>query len=268
MLGVSTDSKGADVFLHQAIAIQRGVDEECAKVLGMVKHMLSIGGDADPLTGISRTYAPAEEGGEELPPQSRRVQVTAAELLGQVSVALEKMFTLKLTREEGNTEARADVKVDDQLLLADCPVGALMYMEAQVGQIIGLIDQIPVLNPAEEWSDAAPGLRDGVWASAARKTAVPRRIPQVQILSPAQVIDGQAFQPQVRAYETEKTVGWWTTVKYSGQMEAKVAQDMRARAVKVQEAVRKAREQANRLEVNDRRTAGPLLSYIFGSPAA
>jgi alkylated DNA nucleotide flippase Atl1 len=82
------------------------------------------------------------------------------------------------------------------------------------------------------------------------------------VLSPAQVIDGQAFQPQVRPYETEVTVGWWRIVKYSGQLDPKVQQDMRARAVKVSEAVRKAREQANRLEVTDR-SASPLLDYVF-----
>jgi hypothetical protein len=68
---------------------------------------------------------------------------------------------------------------------------------------------------------------------------------------------------QVRPYETEVTVGWWTTTKYSGQMDPKRQQEMRARAIKVQEAVRKAREQANRLEVTPASASRPLLAYIF-----
>lgn len=249
-------------YLHQLIAVQRGIDEETAKTLGAVKHLMAVGGDQDPLTGISRVYRPVAEDGDLLPPQARKVQITAAELLGRVSESLTKMFDVKFSREEGNCNARADVKVDGQALLTDAPVGYLMFLEAQVGQIVGLIDQIPTLNPADDWSDSAPGLRDGVWQSAERTTAVPKRVPQVQVLSPAQVIDGQKFDPQVRPYETEVTVGWWTTVKYSGQMDPKLQQEMRARAVKVQEAVRKAREQANRLETTDR-SAAPLLSYIF-----
>lgn len=247
------------VFLHQLIAVQRGIDEETAKTLGMVKHMFSIGGDADPLTGLSRVYQPKDEGGEELPPQSRRVQITAAELISRVGESLTKMFDVKFAREEGNCNARANVTVDGQSILTDVPVGYLMYLEAQVGQIVFLIDQIPTLNPADDWSDSAPGLRDGVWQSAERKTAVPKRTPQVQVLYDAT----KEHPAQVRPYETEVTVGWWTTTKYSGQMDPKVAQEMRARAVKVQEAVRKAREQANRLEVTDR-SAGPLISFIFG----
>jgi hypothetical protein len=250
-------------YLHQLIAVQRGVDEEVAKTLGAVKHLLAVGGDQDPLTGLSRVYkARSDDPAEELPAQSRKVQITAAELVSRAVTALDRLLNLKFTREEGNCNARADVVVDGTTLLTGVPVGYLMFLEAQVGQFIGLIDQIPTLNPADEWTDTAPGLREGVWASAPRQTTVSKRLPQVQVLSPAQVIDGQKFDPQVRPYETEVNVGWWTTVKYSGQLDPKVQQDMRARAVKVQDAVRKAREAANRLEVTDR-TATPLLSYIF-----
>lgn len=250
-------------FLHQLIAIQRGVDEECAKVLGNVMRLMAVGGDQDPLTGIARDYVPAVDGGDTLPPQARRVQITAAELIGRVNDALTKMFDVKFQREEGNADALADVTVDGTVLITGVPVGYLMYLEAQAGKIVELIDAIPTLNPADEWSNTAAGLRDGVWQSAARKTAVPKRVPQVQVLYDAT----KEHPAQVRPYETEVTVGWWTTTKYSGQMDPKVQQEMRARAVKVQDAVRKAREQANRLEVNDRRTAAPLLSYIFGEQA-
>lgn len=247
-------------YLHQLIAVQRGVDEETAKTLGAVKHLLTVGGDQDPLTGLDREYRPKEDGGEILPAQSRRVQITASELIDRVNKALVKMFDVKFQREEGNCDARADVVVDGTTLLTGVPVGYLMFLEAQVGQIIGLIDQIPTLNPADEWDNTAPGLRDGVWQSTPRQTAVSRRVPQVQVL-----YDATKDHPaQVRPYETETTVGWWTTTKYSGQLDAKTQQDMRARAVKAQEAVRKAREQANRLEVNDRRSAAPLMTYIFG----
>jgi len=248
-------------YLHQLIAVQRGVDEEVAKTLGSVRHLLAVEGDQDPKTGLSRTYQAREEGGEELPAQSRRVQITAAELTGRAVTALERLFNLKFTREEGNCNARANVVVDGVDVLTDVPVGYLMFLEAQVDQIVGMIDQIPTLNPADEWTDTAPGLRDGVWASAPRKTAVTKRMPQVQVMYDAT----KEHPAQVRPYETEVTVGWWTTVKYSGQMDPKVQQDMRARAIKVKDAVRKAREQANRLEVTDRQ-ATPLLNYIFTGP--
>lgn len=249
-------------YLHQLIAVQRGIDEETAKTLGAVKHLLAIGGDQDPLTGLSRVYRPVTEDGDQLPPQARRVQITAAELLTRVNESLTKMFNVKFSREEGNCNAKADVKVDGDTLLTDVPVGYLMFLEAQLTKIVELIDDIPTLNPADDWSDSAPGLRDGVWQSAERTTAVPKRVPQVQVLYDAT----KEHPAQVRPYETEVTVGWWTTVKYSGQMDPKRQQEMRARAIKVQEAVRKAREQANRLETTNR-DAAPLLAYIFGGQA-
>lgn len=247
-------------YLHQLIAVQRGVDEETAKTLGAVRHLLTVSGDQDPMTGLSRIYRPAADDGDQLPPQARRVQITAAELIDRATVALTKLFNLKFTREEGNCNARADVIVDGQTLLTNVPVGYLMFLEAQAGKLVEMIDMIPTLNPAEDWSDTAPGLREGVWQSAERTTAVPKRVPQVQVLYDAT----KEHPAQVRPYETEVTVGWWTTVKYSGQMDSKVQQDMRARAVKLADALRKAREQANRLETTDR-TAKPLLDYVFGA---
>jgi hypothetical protein len=187
------------------------------------------------------------------------VQITAAELIARVSESLTKMFDVKFQREQGNTDARADVTVDGTVLITGTPVGYLMFLEAQLGEIVKLIDAIPTLNPADEWTDTAPGLSDGVWQSAARKTAVPKRVPQVQVLYDAT----KEHPAQVRPYETEVTVGWWTTTKYSGQMDPKRQQEMRARAIKVQEAVRKAREQANRLEVTPASASRPLLAYIF-----
>ena len=42
--------------LHQVIAIERGVVADTEKRMAQVRHVLAVGGDKDPLTGISRTY--------------------------------------------------------------------------------------------------------------------------------------------------------------------------------------------------------------------
>lgn len=252
--------------LHQIVALQHGVEDETKAKVAQVQHLFGVGGDQDPLTGLSRTYEPKGSEGDEKPPEFRKVQVTAAELIAVATKALSRLLDLKLTREEGNCKARADVEVDGTVILEDVPVGYLLFLEGKLGELIKLIDAIPTLNPAESWDDTVPGLREGEWASAVRKREVKDRLPQVQELTKAQVIDGHAFQPQVRPYETEVVIGWFHTVKYSGQLDPKIAQQIRERAMLALQAVRFARERANTLEIpaEHAHPGADLLGYIFG----
>lgn len=253
------------VHLHQVIAIERGVVADTDKRLAEIRHILAIGGDSDPLTGISRTYESRRgEEGDQLPEQSRKVQLTCRELLEHAQDYLTRLFDLKFTREYANCSARADIVVEGVTLVANVPAGFLLYLENQLTALITtLIDRLPALDPAEEWLDD-PALEEGVWRSAAREKERTRKVMQVQVLSPAQVIDGQKFDPQVRPYETDVIEGYWTTVKFSGQLPARDIQAMRARAVRVLEAVKYAREQANTITVTDREAGEALLGYIIG----
>jgi hypothetical protein len=258
----------ANTRLHQIVAVQHGVEDETKKRLAQVKHLFTVGGDQDPLTGLSRTYEPKGDG-DEKPSEYRKVQVTAAELIAVATKSLAKLFDLKLVREEGNCKARANVEIDGNVILEDVPVGYLLFLEDRIKELVAMIDTIPVLNPAVPWDNTVPGLREGEWASAVTKREVKDRVPQVQILSPAKVIDGQKFEPQVRPYETEKVIGWWHNVRYSGQLDPKVAQAIRERATAALEAVRFAREQANTLEIpaEHAHPGQDLLSYVFGDLA-
>lgn len=252
--------------LHQIIAVERGVAQDTEKHLADVKRVLGIGGDNDPLTGISRTYKSVhEEGGDRLPAQSRKVQFTVTELLSLAQAHLARLFDLKLTREFANCYARADITLPDgTTLLTDVPAGYLLFLEGQLAELIKLIERLPELNPAEDWHNDDPALPDGVWRSAPQETQRTKKVPQVHVLSPAQVIDGQKFDPQVRAYETDIIEGYWTTVKLSGQLPAREVQAMRARATELLHAVKFAREQANTLTVTDRKAGEVLLSYVLG----
>ena len=62
-------------------------------------RILSIGGDQNPLTGISRTYRPRAEDGVQYPPQYRKVQITVAEILQVAQESLIRLFDMKFTRE-------------------------------------------------------------------------------------------------------------------------------------------------------------------------
>ena len=250
--------------LHQIIAIERGVQASTAQRLGEVAHVMAIGGEKDPLTGISRTYRPREAGGVEQPSEYRKVQMTVAELLEATQDVLVRLFDLKFTREFANCSARGDIVVDGETLLTDVPAGYMLFLENQLSDLITkLIDKLPTLDPAEDWitDDTLPR---GVRKTPVRETTSARPVRQVQVLSPNQVIDGKPFPGNFVPYETQEVVGYWEQVKMSGQLPVSTVQAIRARAVKLLEAVKFAREAANTLEVTDRRGGALLLDYVFG----
>jgi hypothetical protein len=248
-------------YLHQIIAVERGVVSDTEKHLKEIRRVLEIGGDQNPLVGISRTYRPRDEEGVQYPPEYRKVQITVAELLLSAQETLTRLFDLKFTREYANCTARADVIVEGVTLLEDVPAGYLLFLESQLTDLITkLIDKIPALNPAEDWhTDQA--LPNGVHATTARETTSRTRVPQVQVLYEATA----AHPAQVRPYETEQIVGYWSQVKMSGELPVSQVQAIRARAVKMLEAVRYAREAANGMVITNPREAGEVvLSYVFG----
>lgn len=247
--------------LHQVVAIERGVAADADKHLADIRRVLAIGGDNDPLTGISRTYESVRENGDKLPAQSRRVQFTVRELLGHAQAHLTRLFDLKLTRETANCSARGDIVVDGQLLAADMPAGYLLFLEGQLTELIKLIERLPELNPALEWADDDPALPAGQWKSRPRTTERTKKVPQVQVLYEAT----EHHPAQVRPYETDIIEGYWTEVRFSGQLPAREVQAMRARATALLHAVKFAREQANTLTVTDRQAGDALLGYVFGT---
>ncbi len=73
--------------LNQIVAVEKGIKTRSFQELTDAHHALQ---KSSLLSGISRTYRPKDEEGEQLPPESTRVQVKAEETIraiaeGQVS---------------------------------------------------------------------------------------------------------------------------------------------------------------------------------------
>ena len=69
---------------------------------------------------------------------------------------------------------------------------------------------------------------------------------------------------QVETYTEDVIIGHWTTVKFSGAVPAKEKNEMLARVSALQEAVKSAREEANGMEVEQKKMGAAVLQYVFG----
>jgi hypothetical protein len=157
----------------------------------------------------------------------------------------------------GNTEARADVVVDGAAVLQNVPVTYLLWLDKQLTDLRTFVDKLPSLDPSDSWSwdDGR-----GCYASEPVQTVRSKKVPRNHVLADAT----EKHPAQVQVFNEDVPAGTWTTVKLSGALPPAQIREYRSRVVRLQDAVKVAREQANATEVTARRAGEAVLGYLFG----
>lgn len=240
--------------LNQIIAVEKGVKSKSLHELTEAHHAVQ---KPALLAGISRTYQPKDEEGEQLPPESTKVQVRTEEVLRQVSASLTKLFDVTASKDVTNCTATADVVVEDRVLLEDVPVTYLLFLEKQLTDLHTFIKKLPVLDAAESWTfnDSTDS-----WSTDAVRTMRTKKVPRNHVKAEAT----EKHPAQVEVYYEDVTVGYWTTVKFSGALPAKRVSELLERVENLQRAVKFAREEANNAELTDRQVGDKVFGYLLG----
>ncbi|MCF2528116.1 DUF7873 family protein [Yinghuangia soli] len=240
--------------LNQIIAVEKGVKSKSFQELTQAHQDLQ---KSPLLSGISRTYQAKDEEGEQLPPESTRVQVRAEDVLRSTAATLTRLFDVTATKDWANCEARADVVVAGTPLLRDVPVSYLLFLEKQLVDLHTFVRKLPVLDAAETWSlDASTD----AWRTDPVRTVRTKKVPRNHVKAEA-----TAEHPaQVEMYFEDVPVGYWTTVKFSGALPARRINELVDRVEKLQHAVKFAREEANSAEVQDRNPGAVVFDYLLG----
>lgn len=248
--------------LHQILAVEQGVQKDAERKVALAMRGTNIEGEKSPMNGMTRVYEPrVADDPDTLPDERKNVQIKIEkDVLPAIADALTRLLDVEFVREFANTEAFADVKIGDSVLLANVPVGYLLFLENQLNMLRGLVSRLPVLDPAVDWHWDD---NRGVYVADPVKKARELRVPQVQQLSPAQVIDGKPFEPQFRHYETAKPVGDWTRVEMSGALPATEMEKILDRISELGRAVKYAREQANSIDVTNRKAGDRVFTYLL-----
>ncbi|MFA1544043.1 DUF7873 family protein [Actinomadura monticuli] len=240
--------------LNQIIAVEKGVKSKSVQDLAAAGQSTQKG---PLLSGISRTYQPKDEDGEQLSPESTRVQVTVEGVLRDVTRSLTRLFDVTATKDWANCAARADVTVDGTALVRDVPVTYLLFLEKQLTDLHSFLRRLPILDAAETWTfDPSTD----VWRTEPVRTVKTKKIPRNHVKAEAT----EKHPAQVEVYYEDVTVGHWTTVKFSGALPARRVNELLDRVEKLRDAVKFAREEANGTEVTDQRVGDALFGYIFG----
>ncbi|HEY7125777.1 MAG TPA: hypothetical protein VH540_17610 [Ktedonobacterales bacterium] len=240
--------------LNQIIAVEKGVKSRSYQDLTEAHHALQ---KQTLLSGISRTYRPRDEEGEQLPPESTKVQTKAQDIIRQTVDVLTKLFDVTATKDWANCKAKANVVVDGQTLLTDVPATYLLFLEKQLTDLHTFVKKLPVLDASETWTFDASA---DCWATEPVQTLRTKKVPRNHVKAEAT----EKHPAQVEVYYEDVTVGFWRTIKYSGALPAQRVNELLSRVEKLQQAVKFAREEANSLEVEDIKVGETVFKYLFG----
>jgi hypothetical protein len=239
--------------LNQIIAVEKGVKSGALRDLTDAHHGLQ---KPALLAGLSRVYQPKDEEGEQLPPESTRVQVKADEVLRRTATIMTRLFDVTATKDWANCTAKADVTVDGRTILRDVPVSYLLFLEKQLTDLHTFVKKLPVLDAAEAWTYDESA---DCWRTEPVRTNRTKKVPRNHVKAEAT----DKHPAQVEVYYEDVAVGYWTTVKFSGALPAKRVNELLDRVERLQRAVKFAREEANGAEVTDQRTGDAVFRYLF-----
>lgn len=240
--------------LNQIIAVEKGVKSQAFRDLSDAHQLLQ---KTALLAGIARTYRPKDEEGEPLPPESNKVQVKAEEIIRRTVEIMTRLFDVTATKDWANTQAKADIVVDGQVLLAQVPATYLLFLEKQLVDLHTFVRKLPVLDASETWVFDTSA---DAWATEPVQTTRTKKIPRNHVKAEAT----EHHPAQVEVYYEDVIVGTWRTVKFSGALPARRINELIERVEKLQQAVKFAREEANGLEVQDQKVGETVFKYLFG----
>lgn len=243
----------ANPKLNQVLAIEKGTKTRVHGEVTKMHHLLQ---KPALLQGFAKNYQPKDEAGDAYPPERQRVQVVAQEMLRQAARLMTELFDVTATKDWANTQAKADVVIDGEVILEQAPATFLLFLEKQLANLHTFVAKIPALDPSEDWHhDAAAGLYKTEPTLTTRTKKVQRPIVLYQAT--------KEHPAQTQLITEDVVVGNWLTVKHSGALPAGRKAELIERIERLTQAVKFAREQANGVTASRREAGDRVFAYLF-----
>lgn len=241
--------------LNQIIAIEKGVK---GRVYGELTALNKAVQKPELFNGFSKDYQRKDEDGEELPPERKRVQYVAGEVLRSAERVMSELMEVTARKDWTNCEAKASVKIDDRVIVENAPVSFLLFLEKQLTDLRTFVSNMPVLDEADNWTKDE---NSGLYRTGETKT---HRTKKVQ--KPIVLYNATPEHPAQTQLITEDVLaGYWVQVKQSGAMPKPKKQELAERIEVLLRAVKEAREEANiRDEVKVPNVGQEVFGYLLG----
>jgi len=241
--------------LHELIAVEPDLKGRSAKDISDVATMFTAGQGR--FVGQTREYAPLDEEGERLAGERQELATTVPVELQRVQASFGSWMDVSVNKELTNGSTVADVVIDGKVVIPDLSSPALLNLESKLSSLRVVYEAIPTNDPAERWT-YDPQIE--VYVSDPKVTYRTNKIPKALIGAPAT----PEHPANVQYYNEDVRVGTWTTVKRSGMLSPSQKRELLDRLDTLFRAVKSARQRANDIEAEDRKTANAVFAYIHG----
>lgn len=252
----------AKTKLCEIVAVVNGKKTKTEKEVTEVYHKFQ-----KPLfDGLLKTYIPGSEmtdaegkpmPQETFPDEKKKIIYSVAKAFEDIKTALGDTIDCTAQQDYANCVAKADIVDENTIILAQVPVTHLLWLEKQVVNMRTNLNSIPTLDPKEdwEWDDTM-----SCYSTKPEFSNKPKKVQRVLVKYPA-----TKEHPAQTEMVTEDVVqGKWKTIKYSSAITEDKKREICRRADKLVEAVKKARETANQIEIVPVKNADAIFSFVFG----
>jgi hypothetical protein len=243
--------------LAQLLAIEKGIRQHDNTVSSELYKGLQRGAA---FQGETRTYRPLSEDGIPQPDARTQVVADAADHLAQFREVRTRVIDITLTKDLANRDASADLKVGSVTLATGVPAVTLLALEKTADDIVAFIQALPVLDPTEKWTYDENA---GCFRSEPSHTLRPSKETVPLVLWAPDDPATSKHPAQVDKVVKDVPVGEWTITKFSSALPADRKRQLLQRAMRFREAVKLAREEANRAQVTDTTAGSAIFDWLL-----
>jgi hypothetical protein len=246
--------------LHEVLAVEANKEGIAKNIMAesvtnfKSKHNLFTGGvkvltmneDSDENKALEDANSVVEEMSTTV---AKRLSYTEGPIIDWLNVVLQKEAT--------NQTAKADIEVDGVVIATGLPATFLLGLETKLIKVRDVYNEVPTLDPKTVWEKQEDGTHKTKHPDVKTKT---QKRPQFRVLYEAT----KEHPAQVEKWMEEVTVGKYSTNYTSGMMTALAKSEVLGRIDKLIQAVKKARQRANNVDVVKSSVGEELFKYING----
>lgn len=237
--------------LNQVIAIEKGVK---SRVQSEVTELYKVAQKPELFSGFVKSYTKKDDEGEDFPPEKKKVQFRVDDLLRKAQRSMTELMEVTARKDWTNCVARADVLVDQEVVIPGAPITYLLFLEKQLTDLRTMIGALPLLDEADTWTkddNAALMRTDAIQTHRTKKVQKPIVLYNATPEHPA----------QTQLITEDNVVGYWSAIKHSGAMSKPDKEALLTRVETLLKGVKVAREKAN---MQEEEIAPSVGDAIFG----
>lgn len=250
--------------LHEILAVEGGLDATQRKIVDEARETFTK--RADHFIEMHRALSMFDEAAAGQNSEEHKEMVTTVpEKLEHVARIVSRHLDVVFQKDRANQSANADIVIDGMTLVSGVPATTLLGLETRLAMLREMYLAIPTLSPGRQWvRDEQRGLH--VWRDANPEVRLKtQKTPQHKIL----VEPTKEHPAQIEKWFEDVAVGRITTSTWSGMLSPGQKSELLERLDRLIRAVKRARQRANQVEVDQAARIGQkLFDYIHPRPGA